>query len=49
MGHTSLPKGLFKCVFEFRVGAMTLEMCHWGTGDRNEFVFAMDVVRELTA
>lgn len=43
MGHTSLPRGSFKCVFEFRGGAMTLKMCRWGTGDRNGLALAMEL------
>lgn len=47
MGHPSLLKGPFKSVFEFRVGAMTLKMCHWGTGDGNGLAFAVDTFTEL--
>lgn len=49
MGHTSLPRGSFKCVFEFRGGAKTLKMCRWGTGDRNGLALARGVFMELRA
>lgn len=39
MRHTSLSRGSFKCVFKFRIGVMTLKMCHWGTGGRNGLGF----------
>lgn len=39
MGYTSLSRGSFKCVFKFRVGVMTLKMCHWVIGGRNGLDF----------